>query len=227
MQGPAGGILRQYIASLAEQAQKRIAAQQAPAAPARVMPSAPRPMPAPTLPPVRTPPMPAPGVPPPVVHPNTGGSGTLSIPDPTPGILSGLGNIKDNAIPTLGNVKDHPGETIGATGGAGSVQVLYGESGIGLRVTRNQFWNESNVATAGTLEAGDSFGLSLAAGDVTGEGVDDLAIGAPQHLAQAFVEAQVIRGGVEVARHRLERVELARGGVRGGCSRDVGHGGER
>lgn len=119
MQGPAGGILRQYIASLAEQAQKRIAAQQAPAAPARVMPSAPRPMPAPTPPPVRTPPMPAPGAPPPVVRPNTGGSGTLSIPSlPAPDIIGGLGNIKDNAIPTLGNVKDHPGETIGAPIGA-------------------------------------------------------------------------------------------------------------
>lgn len=85
-----------------------------------------------------------------------------------------------------------PGETIGATGGAGSVQVLYGESGIGLRVTRNQFWNESNVATAGTLEAGDSFGLSLAAGDVTGEGVDDLAIGAPREDVGAVQDAGAV-----------------------------------
>lgn len=85
-----------------------------------------------------------------------------------------------------------PEEGIGAAGGAGAVQVLYGQVGAGLRVTRNQFWNESNVATTGAVEAGDGFGLRLAAGDVTGEGIADLAIGAPREDIGALEDAGAV-----------------------------------
>lgn len=85
-----------------------------------------------------------------------------------------------------------PEEGIGAAGAAGAVQVLYGQTGAGLRVTRNQFWNESNVATTGAPEAGDGFGLRLAAGDVTGEGIADLAIGAPREDVGALEDAGAV-----------------------------------
>lgn len=85
-----------------------------------------------------------------------------------------------------------PEEGIGAAGEAGAVQVLYGQTGVGLRVNRNQFWNESNVATTGIVEAGDGFGLRLAAGDVTGEGVADLAIGAPREDVGALEDAGAV-----------------------------------
>jgi hypothetical protein len=82
-------------------------------------------------------------------------------------------------------------EAIGATADAGAVQIVYG-SASGLRLTGNQFWNESNVAAGGAAEAGDFWGVALAAGDVTGEGVDDLVVGAPGEDVLGFQDAGAI-----------------------------------
>ncbi len=59
---------------------------------------------------------------------------------------------------------------------AGAVNVVYG-TGRGVRGRGNQFWHQGRLK--GQLEANDSFGLSLAAGDFDGDGYTDLAIGAP------------------------------------------------
>ena len=83
-------------------------------------------------------------------------------------------------------------ETLGMETNAGAVHVLYGSAGIGLQLAGNQFWRESNVATGGVEEAGDHFGLALAAGDVTGEGVDDLVIGAPYEDVAGFADAGAV-----------------------------------
>ena len=83
-------------------------------------------------------------------------------------------------------------ETLGTADNAGAVQVVYGSAGAGLRITGNQFWRESNVATGGVEEAGDHFGLALAAGDVTGEGIDDLVIGAAFEDVAGFTDAGAI-----------------------------------
>ncbi len=83
-------------------------------------------------------------------------------------------------------------ETLGTTNNAGAVQVVYGSPGVGLRVAGNQFWRESNVATGGVEEAEDHFGLALAAGDVTGDGIDDLVIGTPYEDAAGFTDAGAI-----------------------------------
>jgi hypothetical protein len=68
--------------------------------------------------------------------------------------------------------------------GAGAVNVLYGSS-AGLTGSRAQLWHQGSPGVAGTPEthpggaSGDRFGAALAAGDLNGDGRDDLAIGVP------------------------------------------------
>lgn len=64
-----------------------------------------------------------------------------------------------------------------STDNAGEVNVLFG-SATGL-TTRDQLWRQSSTGISGTPEPNDLFGESLAAGDVDGDGFDDLAIGVP------------------------------------------------
>lgn len=85
-----------------------------------------------------------------------------------------------------------PGEDIGGGLSAGAVQVLYGFTNTGLRLTGNQFWNETNVDTGGLAETNDNFGFALAAGDVTGEGAEDLVIGAPYEDTDGFEDAGAV-----------------------------------
>jgi hypothetical protein len=85
-----------------------------------------------------------------------------------------------------------PGEDLNGIAAPGAVQVLYGFPTNGLRLTNNQAWNESNVDTAGVLELNDNFGFSLAAGDVTGEGTDDLVVGAPYEDLDGFEDAGAV-----------------------------------
>lgn len=89
-----------------------------------------------------------------------------------------------------------PGESIAGVDDAGIVQVLYGFplDGFvkGLRLTNNQAWNESNIDTGGLLELADRFGSVLAAGDLTEDGVDDLAIGAPEEDVDGFINAGAV-----------------------------------
>jgi FG-GAP repeat len=64
-----------------------------------------------------------------------------------------------------------PGETVGSAVGAGAVNVLNGSSG-GLT-------GGGSLFTQANPEANDRFGSSLAAGDFDGDGIFDLAVGAP------------------------------------------------
>jgi hypothetical protein len=61
---------------------------------------------------------------------------------------------------------------------AGSVNVLYGDA-AGLTGTGAQLWHQDLAAVPGGAEADDDFGHALAAGDLDGDGADDLAIGVP------------------------------------------------
>ena len=67
-------------------------------------------------------------------------------------------------------------EDIGTTEDAGAVNVIYG-SHSGLTAEGNQIWHQDSAGIAGSAEAGDLFGRSLAAGDFNGDGCDDLSIG--------------------------------------------------
>jgi hypothetical protein len=67
-----------------------------------------------------------------------------------------------------------PGEGVGATVAAGTVNVLYG-SATGLTGTGSQQFTQAG----GTVESGDEFGSALAAGDFNNDSFTDLAAGAP------------------------------------------------
>jgi arylsulfatase A-like enzyme len=71
-----------------------------------------------------------------------------------------------------------PQEDVGTVVDAGAVNVLYGST-AGLTSTGNQFWTQNSSAVLDTAETNDTFGASLAAGDVNGDGSADLAVGVP------------------------------------------------
>jgi hypothetical protein len=61
---------------------------------------------------------------------------------------------------------------------AGVVHVLYGSSD-GLKNTDSDYWHQNSTDLEGNAGNDDLFGDALAAGDLNGDGRDDLAIGAP------------------------------------------------
>jgi hypothetical protein len=71
-----------------------------------------------------------------------------------------------------------PGETVGASSGAGAVAVLYGTAS-GLTTAGNQFFTEADLTSSDGAESGDSFGASLAAANFGKSARSDLAIGIP------------------------------------------------
>ena len=68
---------------------------------------------------------------------------------------------------------------LGEDGVAGVVDVLPGRTGAGVGRVPARALSQDTPGVAGAAEPLDRFGAALAAGDVTGDGVDDLAVGAP------------------------------------------------
>jgi hypothetical protein len=60
----------------------------------------------------------------------------------------------------------------------GAVHVLYGSSDL-LLAAGSQFWHEEVAGVPGSATGRDWFGASLAAGDLDGDAIDDLAVGIP------------------------------------------------
>jgi hypothetical protein len=74
---------------------------------------------------------------------------------------------------------------------AGAVNVVYAAPG-GFGAGANQFIHQDTSGVVDTPEAVDVFGSTLAAGDLNGSGIDDLAIGVPGEDIGAATEAGAV-----------------------------------
>ena len=74
---------------------------------------------------------------------------------------------------------------------AGEVGIMYG--GPAGLAAPSAWFNQSSAGVPGSSEKYDQFGLSLAAGDFTGNGFDDLAIGTPDESDGSMIAAGAIR----------------------------------
>lgn len=70
--------------------------------------------------------------------------------------------------------EDHSGHT-----DSGLVHVLFGSS-TGLTAVDDQIWHQGSASVVGAVEYADAFGAVLEAGDLDGDGHDDLAVGVPR-----------------------------------------------
>ncbi len=91
-----------------------------------------------------------------------------------------------------------PGESVGALGSAGCVNVVYGSAaglvgtiGGGAPVAA-QMWHQNSAGIVSVSAAGDMFGRALAWGEFDGDGFDDLAIGIPGKSAPAAAGAGMV-----------------------------------
>ena len=83
-----------------------------------------------------------------------------------------------------------PEEDVGAAGAAGAVNVLFG-SADGLQASADVFFQGSG-GVGGALEDGDRFGSAVAEGDFNGDGIFDLAVGAPGEGIGALGDAGAV-----------------------------------
>ncbi len=84
-----------------------------------------------------------------------------------------------------------PFEAVGSAASAGAVNVLYG-SAQGLTSAGSQIWTQDSDQVLGEPVEDDRFGYVLAAGDLDGNGYDDLAIGVPQDDTAAATDAGAV-----------------------------------
>jgi hypothetical protein len=83
-------------------------------------------------------------------------------------------------------------EDIGSTSNAGAVNVLPGSAG-GLSSTGDRLLHQDAKRFAGSSERDDLFGAALAAGDLDGNGRDDLVAGVPGEALGTTARAGVIQ----------------------------------
>src|ERR687897_193263 len=81
-----------------------------------------------------------------------------------------------------------PGESVGSIISAGAVNVLLGSAG-GLSGAGSQLFHQDVAGIGSGAEPFDFFGSALAAGDLDGDGIDDLAVGVPFESVGTVTEA--------------------------------------
>lgn len=84
-----------------------------------------------------------------------------------------------------------PGEDIGAVENAGMVQTLPGAA-AGPTGTGSQLFSQATVGIFDVPETGDEFGYAVAVGNFGGDGVLDLAVGAPGESVGAVPRAGIV-----------------------------------
>jgi disulfide bond formation protein DsbB len=84
-----------------------------------------------------------------------------------------------------------PYESINGLLSAGAVNVLYGSS-AGLSSTGDQLWHQDQPDVAGRAQQGDYFALTLAIGDLDGDGYGDLAVGVPLEDVEGAAHAGAV-----------------------------------
>ncbi len=92
-----------------------------------------------------------------------------------------------------------PGETVDGIPEAGTVTILYGRVGVGLTTALAEVLTVDSADLSSTKQ--DHFGSVLAAGDVNGDGRDELAIGIPELDPNLFGHVHVDQGFVVVTGH--------------------------
>ena len=113
---------------------------------------------------------------PPVLSQSTAGIGGASEDNDQFGAELAAGDVNGDGFGDL--VVGVPGEDLNGRGDAGRIVVIPGGS-AGLDASRSIGVHQGSPGVPGAVESGDRFGAALAAGDFDGDGLDDLAVGAP------------------------------------------------
>jgi len=82
-------------------------------------------------------------------------------------------------------------KTVSGHPSAGAIHVFYGSRG-GLQTTGDAIFNQNTSDVPGSAEDGDAFGFALAVGDFNGDGIADLAVGAPHEDVGTTVDAGAV-----------------------------------
>ena len=80
-------------------------------------------------------------------------------------------------------------EGVSGKNNAGAVNIIYGTDGVGLTGSGDQFVHQGLEEVPGPASANGLFGATMTTGDFDGNGIADLAIGAPEAMFEGFDEA--------------------------------------